>query len=149
MLSCICVKTVGIHCLGHADQAVDIPSSGVNLRPCARCVARSLRAVLCLHLYTCTEGRMPMMIIIIVTMLHRSCGRFPSTWEAVAILPQLVLLQRTQNIDNLTGNYVFMLGCARRRTLCQNGAKNPFDASLPCCLPLSHSRDSFLADVVL
>lgn len=31
--------------------------------------------------------------------------------EAVAILPQLVLLQRTQNIDNLTGNYVFLLGC--------------------------------------
>lgn len=30
--------------------------------------------------------------------------------EAVAILPQLVLLQRTQNIDNLTGNYVFLLG---------------------------------------
>ena len=34
--------------------------------------------------------------------------------EAVAILPQLVLLQRTQNIDNLTGNYVFLLGCARK-----------------------------------
>lgn len=33
--------------------------------------------------------------------------------EAVAILPQLVLLQRTQNIDNLTGNYVFMLGLYR------------------------------------
>ena len=32
--------------------------------------------------------------------------------EAVAILPQLVLLQRTQNIDNLTGNYVFLIGCA-------------------------------------
>lgn len=30
--------------------------------------------------------------------------------EAVAILPQLVLLQRTNNIDNLTGNYVFLLG---------------------------------------
>ena len=30
--------------------------------------------------------------------------------EAVAILPQLVLLQQTQNIDNLTGNYVFLLG---------------------------------------
>ncbi|GFH18403.1 ER lumen protein-retaining receptor, partial [Haematococcus lacustris] len=29
--------------------------------------------------------------------------------EAVAILPQLILLQRTQNIDNLTGNYVFLL----------------------------------------
>lgn len=30
--------------------------------------------------------------------------------EAVAILPQLVLLQRTKNVDNLTGNYVFLLG---------------------------------------
>jgi ER lumen protein retaining receptor len=30
--------------------------------------------------------------------------------EAVAILPQLVLLQRTRNVDNLTGNYVFLLG---------------------------------------
>ncbi|KAK9826479.1 hypothetical protein WJX81_003460 [Elliptochloris bilobata] len=33
--------------------------------------------------------------------------------EAVAIIPQLVLLQRTQNIDNLTGNYVFLLGLYR------------------------------------
>lgn len=30
--------------------------------------------------------------------------------EAVAILPQLILLQRTNNIDNLTGNYIFLLG---------------------------------------
>jgi ER lumen protein retaining receptor len=30
--------------------------------------------------------------------------------EAVAILPQLVLMQRTQNIDNLTANYVALLG---------------------------------------
>ncbi|TXG72594.1 hypothetical protein EZV62_001173 [Acer yangbiense] len=30
--------------------------------------------------------------------------------EAVAILPQLVLLQRTRNIDNLTGQYIFLLG---------------------------------------
>lgn len=30
--------------------------------------------------------------------------------EAVAILPQLVLLQRTRNVDNLTGQYVFLLG---------------------------------------
>lgn len=29
----------------------------------------------------------------------------------MAILPQLILLQRTQNIDNLTGNYVALLGC--------------------------------------
>eukprot|EP00271_Cylindrocystis_brebissonii_P010165 TRINITY_DN26269_c0_g1_i1.p1 TRINITY_DN26269_c0_g1~~TRINITY_DN26269_c0_g1_i1.p1 ORF type:complete len:217 (-),score=50.98 TRINITY_DN26269_c0_g1_i1:665-1315(-) len=33
--------------------------------------------------------------------------------EAVAILPQLVLLQRTKNVDNLTGNYVFFLGAYR------------------------------------
>lgn len=31
--------------------------------------------------------------------------------EAVAILPQLVLLQRTQNVDNMTGNWIFLLGC--------------------------------------
>ncbi|XP_044470107.1 ER lumen protein-retaining receptor-like [Mangifera indica] len=33
--------------------------------------------------------------------------------EAVAILPQLVLLQRSSSIDNLTGNYVFLLGAYR------------------------------------
>ncbi|XP_059667388.1 ER lumen protein-retaining receptor B-like [Cornus florida] len=33
--------------------------------------------------------------------------------EAVAILPQLVLLQRSNNIDNLAGNYVFLLGAYR------------------------------------
>mmetsp|Transcript_18379 Transcript_18379/g.59421 ORF Transcript_18379/g.59421 Transcript_18379/m.59421 type:complete len:217 (-) Transcript_18379:61-711(-) len=33
--------------------------------------------------------------------------------EAVAILPQLVLLQRTNNVDNLTGNYIFLLGAYR------------------------------------
>ena len=30
--------------------------------------------------------------------------------EAVAILPQLVLLQRSGNVDNLTGQYVLFLG---------------------------------------
>lgn len=33
--------------------------------------------------------------------------------EAVAILPQLVLLQRSRNVDNLTGQYVFFLGAYR------------------------------------
>uniref|UniRef100_A0A1D1YBD5 ER lumen protein-retaining receptor n=1 Tax=Anthurium amnicola TaxID=1678845 RepID=A0A1D1YBD5_9ARAE len=33
--------------------------------------------------------------------------------EAVAILPQLVLLQRCGNVDNLTGQYVFFLGSYR------------------------------------
>ena len=38
-----------------------------------------------------------------------------SIWlESVAILPQLILLQQTQNIDNLTGNYVFLLGYGTR-----------------------------------
>ncbi|KAL5989783.1 ER lumen protein-retaining receptor A [Asimina triloba] len=32
--------------------------------------------------------------------------------ESVAILPQLVLLQRSGNVDNLTGQYVFFLGAA-------------------------------------
>lgn len=49
-------------------------------------------------------------------MGHFCCRYLQVLWtfsiylEAVAILPQLVLLQRTQNIDNLTGNYVFLLG---------------------------------------
>ncbi|KAJ7968771.1 ER lumen protein retaining receptor family protein [Quillaja saponaria] len=33
--------------------------------------------------------------------------------EAVAILPQLVLLQRSGNVDNLTGQYVLLLGAYR------------------------------------
>eukprot|EP01026_Neomeris_dumetosa_P037753 TRINITY_DN30621_c0_g1_i3.p1 TRINITY_DN30621_c0_g1~~TRINITY_DN30621_c0_g1_i3.p1 ORF type:complete len:218 (-),score=-0.23 TRINITY_DN30621_c0_g1_i3:195-848(-) len=33
--------------------------------------------------------------------------------ESVSILPQLWQLQRTSNIDNLTGNYVFLLGSYR------------------------------------
>lgn len=33
--------------------------------------------------------------------------------EAVAILPQLVLLQRSGNVDNLTAQYVFFLGAYR------------------------------------
>lgn len=38
--------------------------------------------------------------------------------EAVAILPQLVLLQRTRNIDNLTVQYVFLLGAYRGLYIC-------------------------------
>jgi len=37
-----------------------------------------------------------------------------SIWlECVAILPQLVVLQRTKNIDNLTAHYIFLLGSYR------------------------------------
>ncbi|GAB4858186.1 endoplasmic reticulum retention protein [Ancistrocladus abbreviatus] len=38
--------------------------------------------------------------------------------EVVAILPQLVLLQWSRNIDNLTGNYVFFLGAYRALYVC-------------------------------
>ena len=61
--------------------------------------------------------------------------------EAVAILPQLVLLQRTQNIDNLTGNYVFLLGCARAHPApcvaalaCHITSCKPQAARHMCCL---------------
>nr|KAJ0219943.1 hypothetical protein LSAT_V11C200069680 [Lactuca sativa] len=38
------------------------------------------------------------------------CWAFSIYLEAVAILPQLVLLQRRGNVDNLTGQYVFFRG---------------------------------------
>ena len=56
--------------------------------------------------------------------------------EAVAIIPQLVLLQRTQNIDNLTGNYVFLLGCAALPE-CAKGL-----AASHCSTPLSPAHSA-------
>ncbi|KAG1656319.1 hypothetical protein FOA52_006650 [Chlamydomonas sp. UWO 241] len=56
---------------------------------------------------------------VLAILIHNAWTPFEVIWtfsiylEAVAILPQLVLLQRTQNVDNLTGNYVFLLGCYR------------------------------------
>lgn len=56
---------------------------------------------------------------LLALMWHHSWALTELLWtfsiylEAVAILPQLVLMQRTQNIDNLTGNYVFLLGTYR------------------------------------
>nr|KAJ0209488.1 hypothetical protein LSAT_V11C400188420 [Lactuca sativa] len=41
------------------------------------------------------------------------CWAFSIYLEAVAILPQLVLLQRSENVDNLIGQYVFFLGAYR------------------------------------
>ena len=43
-------------------------------------------------------------------LFYKVLWTFSIYLEAVAILPQLVLLQRSRNIDNLTGNYVFLLG---------------------------------------
>lgn len=57
--------------------------------------------------------------LLLALLIHSSTKVMEILWtfsiylEAVAILPQLVLMQRTQNIDNLTGNYVFLLGSYR------------------------------------
>lgn len=56
---------------------------------------------------------------LLALVLHNSWSVTEILWtfsiylESVAILPQLVLMQRTQNIDNLTGNYVVLLGSYR------------------------------------
>ncbi|KAI5657414.1 hypothetical protein M9H77_26207 [Catharanthus roseus] len=57
--------------------------------------------------------------LMLALLVHRSFTFMEVMWtfslylEAVAILPQLILLQRYRNIDNLTGNYVFLLGAYR------------------------------------
>lgn len=56
---------------------------------------------------------------VLALLIHRAFTITEVLWtfsiylEAVAILPQLVLLQQSRNIDNLTGNYVFLLGAYR------------------------------------
>ena len=59
--------------------------------------------------------------------------------EAVAILPQLVLLQRTKNVDTLTGNYVFLLSGYRALYLL-NWIYRFFTESIS---PLSSHRHQF------
>ncbi|KDP21782.1 hypothetical protein JCGZ_00569 [Jatropha curcas] len=57
--------------------------------------------------------------LVLALLIHRSFNVIEVLWafsiylEAVAILPQLVLLQRSRHIDNLTVNYVFLLGAYR------------------------------------
>ncbi|KAH0917619.1 hypothetical protein HID58_025279 [Brassica napus] len=54
--------------------------------------------------------------LVLALLIHEKFTFLEVLWtfslylEAVAILPQLVLLQRTRNIDNLTGQYIFLLG---------------------------------------
>ncbi|KAM7274243.1 hypothetical protein ACFE04_028907 [Oxalis oulophora] len=56
---------------------------------------------------------------ILALLIHRSFNVTEVLWtfsiylEAVAILPQLILLQRSNNIDNLTVHYIFLLGAYR------------------------------------
>ncbi|PKA63833.1 ER lumen protein retaining receptor [Apostasia shenzhenica] len=57
--------------------------------------------------------------IILALLINERFTFMEVTWtfslylESVAILPQLVMLQRTRNIDNLTVQYVFLLGAYR------------------------------------
>ena len=63
--------------------------------------------------------------------------------EAVAILPQLILLQRTNNIDNLTGNYVALLGCVRVRACVWGGGVQQAGGrggAARRCLPVARKR---------
>lgn len=60
----------------------------------------------------------PALLLALLTSARRSdvmetLWTFSIYLESVAILPQLVLMQRTQNLDNLTGHYVFLLGSYR------------------------------------
>ncbi|GAB2264962.1 ER lumen protein-retaining receptor B [Dionaea muscipula] len=70
---------------------------------------------------------------VLALMVHRAFNIMEVLWtfslylEAVAILPQLVLLQRSRNIDNLTGNYVFCLGAYRALYLCNWGYRYFFE----------------------
>lgn len=51
-------------------------------------------------------------LLVLHIMFFQVFWAFSIYLEAVAILPQLVLLQRSGNVDNLTGQYVFFLGYA-------------------------------------
>ena len=58
-------------------------------------------------------ARMPSPTRGVTQSLARPCQvlwTFSIYLEAVAILPQLVMLQNCGNVDNLTGHYVFFLG---------------------------------------
>ncbi|CAK9141435.1 unnamed protein product [Ilex paraguariensis] len=56
---------------------------------------------------------LPLSKALLLDMIGQVMWTFSLYLEAVVILPQLVLLQRTRNIDNLTGQYVLLLGAYR------------------------------------
>lgn len=110
------------------DRAQDTFRTPALVLPCL------LLALLVNHAFTLTEVRFSVgpasatfstntvalsvcwISLVLTASAFRISGPVQVLWtfsiylEAVAILPQLVLMQRTQNIDNLTGNYVFLLG---------------------------------------
>jgi len=65
---------------------------------------------------------LPCAIIALITHLVGSSGKvdilellwtFSIYLESVAILPQLIVLQRYREVENLTGNYIFFMGAYR------------------------------------
>ena len=54
--------------------------------------------------------------------------------EAVAILPQLVLLQRSGNVDNLAGQYVFFLGYAFFLYLARGNSQGIMNLAVYACM---------------
>jgi ER lumen protein retaining receptor len=65
-------------------------------------------------------GVVPMACLAVLTMLvHQSFDIIELLWtfsiylEAIAIVPQLIVLQRHQQVENLDGHYIFLLGAYR------------------------------------
>lgn len=54
----------------------------------------------------------------------------PQAQELTTELPTQVMLQNSGNVDNLTGHYVFFLGCAPSQPRC-----NPLHILPPCDRP--------------
>eukprot|EP00640_Fibrocapsa_japonica_P004107 CAMPEP_0113943082 /NCGR_PEP_ID=MMETSP1339-20121228/19169_1 /TAXON_ID=94617 /ORGANISM="Fibrocapsa japonica" /LENGTH=218 /DNA_ID=CAMNT_0000947847 /DNA_START=118 /DNA_END=774 /DNA_ORIENTATION=- /assembly_acc=CAM_ASM_000762 len=69
-----------------------------------------------LHIYFAV---VPCLVLALITNLVQGFDFTEMLWifsiylEATAIIPQLVVLQRYREVENLTGNYVFLLGCYR------------------------------------
>lgn len=64
----------------------------------------------------------PCAVIAFITYLFQSgfsmniidlCWTFSIYLESIAILPQLIVLQRYREVENLTGNYIFFMGAYR------------------------------------
>ena len=64
----------------------------------------------------------PCAVIGLITYLFQSrfkmniidlCWTFSIYLESIAILPQLIVLQRYREVENLTGNYIFFMGAYR------------------------------------
>ena len=130
----ISLKTQVLYTLVFATRYLDLATRWVSLYNTAmKCVFLGASAAI---LWLMTRGRgvkatydaahdtfrIAFLIVpcaALAALVHADAAPLELAWtfsiylEAVAILPQLVLLQRTGNVDNLTGDYVFLLGVYR------------------------------------